>query len=190
MMIKFDRKNGMLIFPDRVVSLSYRDARVLEALMLSQGQIVKKTELMGFAWPDIVVTQASLKKSIYFLRMALAGECTVSEVIITVPRIGYKLLNGFIQFLEPQPIICHDSQFVISDVPEEVDNDEFPSRNFISETANKLRSAKVFFALLIMVATAFVLYVIIGYLFHGGNDAYLEKKEYVGNISLPYKDIL
>lgn len=72
--------------------LAYTEAKVLELLIKCNGETVTRESIIGHAWQDRVVTDASLAKSISNLRKVLR-RCDLSEeCILTVPRIGYKLV--------------------------------------------------------------------------------------------------
>ncbi|TVT86026.1 response regulator [Pseudomonas sp. H3(2019)] len=66
-----------------------RAFEILSVLMLADGRIVSKDELINQVWPDIVVEENNLQVQISSLRKLLGKK----EIIQTIPRRGYRLLK-------------------------------------------------------------------------------------------------
>jgi TolB-like protein len=77
----------------RTVSLGGRGAALLAALVDARGGVVGKDVLMQAAWPGAVVEEANLTVQIAALRRALGGGTDGEDWIVTVPRVGYRLLS-------------------------------------------------------------------------------------------------
>lgn len=69
------------------IELRPKSFSVLLYLVRNAGRLVAKGELMGFAWPDVVVTDDALTKCISDIRAALGD--TGQTIVKTVPRRGY-----------------------------------------------------------------------------------------------------
>ncbi|KAB2825757.1 winged helix-turn-helix domain-containing protein [Aliivibrio finisterrensis] len=85
---------GRLILNDKTYLLTFTEAKLLELLSTHANEVVTKEQLKAYAWPHTVVTDSSLTKSMAKLRQAFT---TIfdnnNEIIVTVPRIGYKLVS-------------------------------------------------------------------------------------------------
>ncbi|WFO49870.1 winged helix-turn-helix domain-containing protein [Aeromonas veronii] len=89
--IIFDKFNNTLSRGDQSRRLGARDSLVLEFLLLSGDNLSAKNDIIDYAWQGLTVTDASLSKSISLLRGALADLSPGIEIIVTVPRLGYKI---------------------------------------------------------------------------------------------------
>ncbi|MEJ2766878.1 winged helix-turn-helix domain-containing protein [Photobacterium sp. MCCC 1A19761] len=84
--------------------LKSTDCKVLELLLIHQGQIVSKEQLVNVAWPGRIVSGSSLTQSIAQLRLALGDNGREQKMIQTVPRQGYRLVTGVIEMVQqPEP---------------------------------------------------------------------------------------
>jgi TolB-like protein len=88
----FDREQMKLTRDGRSVSLGGRGAALLAAMLDADGVVVGKDALMQAAWPGTVVEEANLTVQIAALRRALGGGQDGGDWIVTVPRVGYRLL--------------------------------------------------------------------------------------------------
>lgn len=68
-----------------------KDALVLEYLIMAGDEGASKSDIISYAWQGLVVTDASLSKSISILRAALIELEPKEEIILTIPRVGYKI---------------------------------------------------------------------------------------------------
>ncbi|MFM5404515.1 transcriptional regulator [Aeromonas veronii] len=89
--IIFDKFNNTLSRGNQSRRLGARDSLVLEFLLLSGDNLSAKNDIIDYAWQGLTVTDASLSKSISLLRGALADLSPGIEIIVTVPRLGYKI---------------------------------------------------------------------------------------------------
>src|SRR5579859_636787 len=69
--------------------LELKPLEVLQQLLLRPGEVVSKEVLLDSVWPGLNVVDGSLATAVSKLRKALGDEN--SEVILTVPRVGYRL---------------------------------------------------------------------------------------------------
>jgi DNA-binding winged helix-turn-helix (wHTH) protein/TolB-like protein len=84
---EFDELRYELRVKGVVVELESKPREVLHQLLLRPGEVLTKEELLQAVWPGLTVVDSSLATAISKLRKALGEE----NVIITVPRVGYRL---------------------------------------------------------------------------------------------------
>ena len=95
----FDASRNELRNSGEVVNVSQRAITLLAALINANGQTISKSELMEKAWPGMVVEEGNLTVQIAALRKALGSDADGHDWIVTVPRVGYRLLL-------PQPALA------------------------------------------------------------------------------------
>jgi len=61
-------------------------------LLEHRDRVVTKSELQEALWPDLVVTEASLSRTIMKARRALSDDAHEPEIIRTVPRKGFRFI--------------------------------------------------------------------------------------------------
>ena len=86
---EFDEASRELRLHGAVLDLESKPLEVLYQLLLRAGEVVTKEELLESVWPSVTVVEGSLATAVSKLRKAL-GEDDAS-VILTLPRIGYRL---------------------------------------------------------------------------------------------------
>ncbi|HWC98640.1 MAG TPA: winged helix-turn-helix domain-containing protein [Candidatus Sulfopaludibacter sp.] len=86
---EFDEAGRELRAHGRAVELESKPIEVLYQLLLRPGEVVTKEELLESAWPGVTVVEGSLATAVSKLRKALGDESP--SVILTVPRLGYRL---------------------------------------------------------------------------------------------------
>lgn len=74
-------------------ALGTRAATLLEALLTRPGEVLTKAELMDAAWNGLAVEEGNLTVQIANLRKALGPSPAGGDWIVTVPRIGYRLVS-------------------------------------------------------------------------------------------------
>lgn len=94
MKIDFNSTESTLLFNRKKKKIGYRDALVLSALVSNEGEVLSKDYLLEYAWGNTVVTEISLTKSIHDLRVALKSLSPEQDIIITMPKMGYKIKKG------------------------------------------------------------------------------------------------
>ena len=70
------------------VDVEAKPLEVLRTLLLHAGEVVTKGELLDSVWPGLSVVDGSLATAISKIRKLLGDD---DRVILTVPRVGYKL---------------------------------------------------------------------------------------------------
>lgn len=95
-LIRFDNQAYVLYAadtPEDVLRIGAIASRCLTLLLQADGQIVTKRDLMRGAWGEfgLEVTDNSLAQVVRQLRVALEKLQPDHELIVTIPRIGYKI---------------------------------------------------------------------------------------------------
>ncbi|BCH30626.1 transcriptional regulator [Mesorhizobium sp. L-8-10] len=88
-----DTARGKLQRNGKSVAVGQRGLALFEALLDAEGGIVPKAELMDRGWPGTIVEEGNLTVQIAALRKALGPAPDGQEWIVTVPRVGYRLLR-------------------------------------------------------------------------------------------------
>lgn len=88
-----DRSANVLLSGGRPIAIGQRAYSLLEALATAEGP-VSKSDLIEAAWPGTVVEEGNLTVQIAALRKALGVRPDGREWIVTVPRVGYRLIRG------------------------------------------------------------------------------------------------
>src|ERR1700704_964601 len=86
---EFDEMRRELRARGKAVELESKPLDILLQLLLHAGEVVTKEELLESVWPDVMVVDASLATAVSKLRKAMGDE--EHPVIVTVPRVGYRL---------------------------------------------------------------------------------------------------
>lgn len=74
-------------------ALGARAAALLAALLKRPGEVLTKAELMDAAWNGLAVEESNLTVQIANLRKALGPSPAGGDWIVTVPRVGYRLVS-------------------------------------------------------------------------------------------------
>lgn len=86
---EFDELSLELRVRGSTVGLEVKPLEVLLQLLLHAGEVVTKDELLESVWPDVMVVDGSLATAVSKIRKALGDD--ERPVIVTVPRVGYRL---------------------------------------------------------------------------------------------------
>src|SRR6202171_680323 len=86
---EFDELGRELRVKGGVVELESKPLDILLQLLLHAGEVVTKEELLEAVWPDVMVVDGSLATAVSKLRKAMGDDD--HPVIVTVPRVGYRL---------------------------------------------------------------------------------------------------
>ena len=92
-MIKFDPITNRIYNDDRSIKIGYRESRVLELLLKHAPDIVSKVDIINYAWGSEFIGDTSLAKSISLLRQKCVKLGTKDSPIVTVPKVGYRLID-------------------------------------------------------------------------------------------------
>lgn len=169
--VKFCCKRGILSDGEKQQVLSFTESKLLEILLRQVNEIVLKETLKEFAWQHTVVTDSSLTKSIAKLRKALAFFFEDKELILTIPRVGYKLVS-------------HDVVSVIGGHEEKNQEEFLLAESNSCENTRPIQSSKAKFLSInirnkILLALSVIL--IGGALFNFSRLITLEKGQFIAN---------
>src|SRR5437867_2127924 len=95
---RLDTYRGVLLREGEVVDVTPKVVDLLQVLVENNGQIVPREELLSEVWPDAVVDEANINRTISMLRRAL-GEAGV-DCIETIPKRGYRF-TGEVREIDP-----------------------------------------------------------------------------------------
>ncbi|MDE3137136.1 MAG: winged helix-turn-helix domain-containing protein [Acidobacteriota bacterium] len=86
---EFDEARLELRVEGKLVDLELKPLEILLQLLLHAGEVVNKEQLLDAVWPGLAVVEGSLTTAVYKLRKAIGDHD--STIIVTVPRVGYRL---------------------------------------------------------------------------------------------------
>ena len=86
---EFNELRRELRVKGKPLELESKPLEILLQLLLHAGEVVTKEELLESVWPDVMVVDGSLATAVSKLRKAMGDE--EHPVVVTVPRIGYRL---------------------------------------------------------------------------------------------------
>ena len=89
----FETDRRTLTRDGQSTELGQRAATLLQALLNADGQPVAKSALIDQVWPDTTVEEGNLTVQIAQLRKLLGTGPGGSDYIVTVPRVGYRLVQ-------------------------------------------------------------------------------------------------
>jgi TolB-like protein/tetratricopeptide (TPR) repeat protein len=89
----FDSASGLLDDKGKSIPVNGRGQAILETLLAAQGKTVTKLELMERVWPGQIVEEGNLAVQIAALRKLLGERQDGGEWIVTVPRVGYRMVS-------------------------------------------------------------------------------------------------
>src|SRR6185436_19275302 len=89
---RLDASNSRLLRDGKPVALTPKAFDVLRYLTSQPDRLVTKDELLSAVWPDVLVTDASVKVCVREIRKALRDSTKVPKYIETVHRRGYRFI--------------------------------------------------------------------------------------------------
>lgn len=89
---RLDRANARLLCGERPVPLTPKAFDVLHHLASRPDRLVNKEELLASIWPDVLVSDASVKVCVREIRKALDDDADAPKYIETVHRRGYRFI--------------------------------------------------------------------------------------------------
>lgn len=78
--------------PEHTTRVEPKVMQVLLRLAEQPGEVVMREQLLDAVWPDVVVTDDVLTRSISELRKAFGDDARDPQVIETIPKAGYRLV--------------------------------------------------------------------------------------------------
>src|ERR1044071_4311651 len=92
-----DASEHLLLKEGHPVQLTPKAFDTLLLLVENSGRLVEKEDLMRSVWPDSVVEENNLNRSIYVLRKALGEAANGTKYIETVPKRGYRFVAAVVE---------------------------------------------------------------------------------------------
>ena len=89
---QLDLANALLLRDGRPVALTPKALEVLHHLASRPQRLVTKDELLDAVWPDVLVSDASIKVCVREIRKALDDDVRTPRYIETVHRRGYRFI--------------------------------------------------------------------------------------------------
>src|SRR5687767_4953148 len=90
---ELDRANARLLRDGAPISVTPKALDVLHYLASRPDKLVTKDELLRALWPDVVVSDASIKVCVREIRSALLDDVKMPRYIETVHRRGYRFVG-------------------------------------------------------------------------------------------------
>jgi DNA-binding winged helix-turn-helix (wHTH) protein/serine/threonine protein kinase len=113
---EYDEFSRELRVKGKPVDLESKPLDVLQYLLLHAGEVVTKEELIESVWQGVSVVEGSLATAVSKLRKALSDAMAedAANIIVTIPRIGYRL-GVPVQYKEQAPPAQADLGFKAGD---------------------------------------------------------------------------
>lgn len=92
--LEIDLERKIVWINDRSSGLPAKAVELLCALVENEGEIISKDELLNRVWQDSFVEEGVLPQNVYLLRKTLAKVGLSGDLIQTVPRRGYRFVDG------------------------------------------------------------------------------------------------
>ncbi len=118
---EIDPDAGIILRDGAPLAVGQRGAMLLAALLGRPGDVITKSELIDAAWGGAAIEESNLTVQIAALRRVLGRSPTGGEWIVTVPRVGYRLVmpRASTAALAEQPSIAVLPFFNLSSDPEQ-----------------------------------------------------------------------
>ena len=91
---RLDPERPCLLRGDEQIPLTPKALELLLILVRNSGRLVEKEELLKAVWPDTFVEEGNLSVTVFMLRRALGESADERRYIETVPRRGYRFVEG------------------------------------------------------------------------------------------------
>ena len=96
---------NQLIRGSEAVRLEPRTMRLLVYMASRAGAVISIQEILEHVWSDVIVSAESVYQAIATLRRALGDKPSEPSYIVTVPRLGYRLIAAVSNWVQPTPPI-------------------------------------------------------------------------------------
>lgn len=137
-----DSKRNVLTASGEPVALTYKAIQTLLVLVVNQGRIVTKDEILERVWKDTFVEENSLTRNISVLRKVLGETPNSKKFIETVPRRGYRFIHKVTKIADSAVCESEVTNIISTDEIETVEN-KFP--RYSENETPKTVSQKTFF---------------------------------------------
>src|SRR2546430_9283466 len=121
---RLDTRELLLLRNGERVKLEGKVFETLVVLVQRSGRLVRKDELMNQVWPDAIVEENNLEKSISVLRRVLGENGSDSKYVETVRGLGYRFAAEVRELDEEvSTLVRHESRTSLTIEEDEVDLD-------------------------------------------------------------------
>src|SRR2546430_5027298 len=121
---RLDTREHFLLRNGERVKLEGKVFETLVVLVQHSGRLVRKDELMNQVWPDAIVEENNLEKSISVLRKLLGENGSDLRYVETVRGLGYRFAADVRELDEEvSTLVRHESRTSLTVEEEEVDLD-------------------------------------------------------------------
>jgi adenylate cyclase len=106
---RLNSENGTLLRDGELVPVGQKGALILARLLANPGEVTTKAQLVDAAWPGLSIEESNLSVQIAALRKALGEAPGGGEWIVTVARVGYRILaetGAAAQRTRPRPSLA------------------------------------------------------------------------------------
>ncbi len=101
---QFEVDSQRLFRGGEVVPLPPKAAALLQLFLERRGAVLKKDEIFATLWPNEIVEESNLTRTIYLLRKTLNQRAPAELFIETLPKIGYRFLAEAREILPAPPV--------------------------------------------------------------------------------------
>lgn len=89
---QFEVDSRRLLRGGEVLPLPPKAAALLQLFLERSGAVLKKDDIFASLWPNEIVEESNLTRTIYLLRKTLNQHAPAEQFIETLPKIGYRFL--------------------------------------------------------------------------------------------------
>ena len=114
---RLDAANARLLRDGRPVAITPKAFDVLHHLASRAQRLVTKDELLSAVWPDVIVSDASIKVCVREIRKALDDEAKTPTYIETVHRRGYRFIAEVAESGGPPPAATRTANLAAAAAP-------------------------------------------------------------------------
>jgi len=107
---RVDTREGTLRLRQKGAHLEPKVMAVLAFLAAHQGRVVSKEQLLRAVWPDTVVEEVALARSVSEIRRVLGDDARQPRYIQTIPTRGYRLIASVCPEAAASPV-AHARRF-------------------------------------------------------------------------------
>lgn len=106
-----DSETGELIDGENRERLEPKTMDLLRLLATRPGQVFGREQIMAALWPDAIVAEDALARTLFKLRRALGDDAKSSQFVETLPKRGYRLIAA-VSFGKPEQASgAHDTAY-------------------------------------------------------------------------------